>query len=91
MRKDPAGAVAHANARRRSFAGRRDAERAPLELALDMPGGPGRAMAGVVPKHPENVVIPPLPSLVHDQAFFTAIHGHGFHAGLLDELAGFYR
>jgi 5-methylthioadenosine/S-adenosylhomocysteine deaminase len=90
VRKDPAGAVAHADARRRSFAGRRDADRAPLELVLDMPGGPGRLMAGVVPKHPENVVIPPLPSFTHDRAFLAAIRGHGFHAGLLDGLAGFY-
>jgi 5-methylthioadenosine/S-adenosylhomocysteine deaminase len=36
------------------------------------------------------VVIPPLPSLVHDENFFDAIHGHGFHGGLLDGLAAFY-
>jgi 5-methylthioadenosine/S-adenosylhomocysteine deaminase len=91
VRKDPAGAVARAKARHRAFAGRWDAEQAPLELALDMPSGPDQARAGGVPKDPEHVVIPPLPSLVHDRAFFAAIHGHGFHTGLLDGLARFYQ
>jgi hypothetical protein len=48
-------------------------------------------VAGTVPKHPEKVVIPPLPTLVHDAAFFNAIHGHGFHGGVLDGLADFYK
>lgn len=90
VRKDPAGAVAHAHARRRAFAGQRDDSDAPLELALDMPAGGGVARAGTVPKHPENVVIPPLPTLIHDAAFFADIHGHGFHGTVLDGLAGYY-
>jgi len=89
VRKDPGGAVKRANGRRRSFAGPMNSMEAPLELVLDMPGGGARA-AAVMPKHPEDVVIPPLPTLVHDKAFFNSIHGHGFHGGLLDGLADFY-
>jgi len=36
------------------------------------------------------IVIPPLPSLVHDTAFFNSIRGKGFHGGLLEGLAEFY-
>jgi 5-methylthioadenosine/S-adenosylhomocysteine deaminase len=89
VRKDPAGALKHADARRRAYAGPMDASDAPLELTLDMPMGIAQA-AGVLPKHPENVVIPPLPTLVHDKAFFASIKGRGFHGGLLDDLADFY-
>jgi 5-methylthioadenosine/S-adenosylhomocysteine deaminase len=37
------------------------------------------------------VVIPPLPTIVHDKAFFDYVHGHGFHGGVLDGLAAFYK
>jgi 5-methylthioadenosine/S-adenosylhomocysteine deaminase len=57
---------------------------------LDMPNGGAMAVAGP-PPDPTKVVIPPLPTLVHDKAFFDDIHGQGFHGGLLDGLADFYR
>jgi len=90
VRKDPGNAVKRANALRRSYAGLMDAPSAPLDLVLDMPGG-GAQAAAALPKHPENVVIPPLPTLVHDKAFFKDIHNRGFHGGLLDGLANFYQ
>ena len=62
----------------------------PLQLELDMPFGSAQEFAGP-PPDPSTVVIPPLPTLVHDQAFFDSIHGRGFHNGLLDGLAAFYK
>jgi len=90
VRKDPAGSLKKAEGLRLSFAGPGNAAAAPLELVLDMPGGTTEAFAGP-PPDPKKVVIPPLPSLVHDQDFFNAIHGHGFHNGLLDGIAAFYK
>jgi len=89
VRKDPAAALARAEGLRRGYAGPVTAADAPLELALDMPTGGAMARAGP-PPDPTKVVIPPLPSLEHDQAFFNDIHGRGFHGGILDGLAGFY-
>ncbi len=89
VRKDPAAALKRAEDRRRGHAGPVDAHDAPLELTLDMPGGLD-AFAGP-PPDPSAVEIPPLPSLVHDDAFFADVHGRGFHGGLLDGLAAFYR
>jgi len=43
-----------------------------------------------VPGCSSTTLIPKLPSLVHDAAFFKSIKGRGFHGGLLDGLAGFY-
>jgi hypothetical protein len=54
-----------------------------------MPSGATFA-AEAMPADPAKVVIQPLPTLVHDKAFFDYIHGHGFHGGLLDGLANFY-
>jgi hypothetical protein len=90
VRKDPAAALKNAEGRSRAFAGPGSAPDAPLELALDMPSGDAMAFAGPPPE-PAKVVIPTLPTLVHDNAFFADIHGHGFHGGLLDGLAGFYK
>jgi hypothetical protein len=90
VRKDPAAALKHAEARSRAFAGSGSAPDAPLELALDMPSGDAMAIAGPPPE-PAKVVIPTLPTLVHDQAFFADIKGRGFHNGLLDGLANFYK
>jgi 5-methylthioadenosine/S-adenosylhomocysteine deaminase len=90
VRKDPAAALKNAEARSRAFAGPSSTPDAPLELALDMPSGNGMAFAGPPPE-PAKVVIPTLPTLVHDQAFFADIKGHGFHNGLLDGLADFYK
>jgi 5-methylthioadenosine/S-adenosylhomocysteine deaminase len=89
VRKDPAGALQHAEGIRRSFAGRITDNDAPLELVLDMPGGGGLAFAGP-PPDPKKVVIPPLPPLEHDKKFFDSIPGRGFHNGLLDGLKKFY-
>jgi cytosine/adenosine deaminase-related metal-dependent hydrolase len=89
VRKDPAGSLKKAEKRRSAFAGRVNAPDAPLELMLDMPSGGMLAFAGP-PPHPDQVIIPPLPSLVHDKAFFDSIHGCGFHGTLLDGLAKFY-
>lgn len=90
VKDDPGGAVARGERRIRAWAGAIDEPGAPLELALDMPGGGGLAFAGP-PPHPAEVEIPRLPSLVHDAAFFNAVHGHGFHGGVLDGLAQYYR
>lgn len=82
-------ALHKADGRRRAYAGPSDAQDAPLELVLDMPSG-GLAIAGNVSAHAAQIVIPPLPSLVHDAAFLQTIKGHGFHGGVLDGLGGFY-
>ena len=89
VRKDPATALHEADAVRRAFGGRMDAPDAPLDLVLDMPAG-GLPMGGDVSKHAKEIVIPPLPSLVHDAKYFKSIKGHGFHGGVLDALAEFY-
>jgi cytosine/adenosine deaminase-related metal-dependent hydrolase len=89
VRKDPVSALKHADARRRAYAGAMDAPDAPLELVLDMPTG-GLFMAGNVSEHAAEIVIQPLPSFIHDGAFFKSIKGRGFHGGLLDGLARFY-
>ena len=89
VRKDPVTALKKADAQRRAFAGPTDSDAAPLELVLDMPFG-DTPMAGDISEHAADIVIPELPSLVHDAAFFKAIKGRGFHGGLLDGLAEFY-
>ncbi len=89
VRKDPAGAVKRAEGRRRAFPRALDEEDAPLELVLDMPGGGGLAFAGRPPEGVQ-VVVPRLPSLVHDASFFAGIRGHGFHGGLLEGLAALF-
>jgi 5-methylthioadenosine/S-adenosylhomocysteine deaminase len=89
VRKDPAGSLKKTteNAHNLKLGGARGA---PLELTLDMPEGDASTFAGP-PPDPSKVVIPPLPTLVHDKAFFDFVHGHGFHGGLLDGLAAFYK
>jgi len=90
VRKNPKKALQHADARRAAFAGPLDASDAPLELILDMPDG-ATPLAGNVRDHASEITIDPLPTLVHDAAFFKAIKGHGFHGGLLDRLTEFYQ
>jgi hypothetical protein len=90
IRKNPAAALKHAESRSRGFAGPSTAPDAPLELALDMPSGNAMAFAGPPPE-PSKVVIPTLPTLIHDKAFFADIHGRGFHDGILDGLTNFYK
>ncbi len=89
VRKDPVAALKDASGRRRAYAGRMDAPEAPLELVLDMPTG-GVPIAGNVSAHAAEILIPPLPSLVHDAAFLKSTKGRGFHGGLLNKLAEFY-
>jgi cytosine/adenosine deaminase-related metal-dependent hydrolase len=95
VREDPAGALRRRERQAIGFAEPTPATSAPLELTLDMPAGgtvaPTRAMALNVPANPENVVIPPLPTLVHDSKFFRDVRGRGFHGGVLDGLAEFYK
>jgi hypothetical protein len=90
VRKDPVAALKRADGRRRAYAGPLDASDAPLILVLDMPTG-AQAVAGDVSKHAAEIVIPALPSLVHDAKFFNSITGRGFHGGVLDRLSGFYQ
>ena len=89
VRKNPGDALKRATHRRDGFAGQRSDPSAPLHLVLDMPDGGRTATAGP-PPNPDQVVIPPIPSLEHDAAFFASIRNSGFHGGLLDGLASFY-
>lgn len=89
VRKDPKKALERQNARRASYSGPLDAADAPLELVLDMPFG-GTPMAGRFEDHAEEIVIPRLPSLVHDAAFVKSIKGRGFHGGVLNGLSEYY-
>jgi 5-methylthioadenosine/S-adenosylhomocysteine deaminase len=61
----------------------------PLRLALDMPTG--LTPLGGLPKQLDEITVPPLAGLSHDRGFLDSIAGHGYHGGLLDDLAGFYR
>jgi cytosine/adenosine deaminase-related metal-dependent hydrolase len=87
VRADPGTAIEQA--RRRAFAALRAGAEPPLRLALDMPTG--RVPIGGLPKDLRQVRIPPLQPLAHDAAFLSSIRGRGFHGGLLDGLARFYR
>ena len=55
-----------------------------LILESDMPGGPN-SVAGPPPPG-TTFDAPPLPSLIHDKAWFSAVRGKGFHNGVLDNL-----
>ena len=61
----------------------------PLRLELDMPTGVGPA--GAEPEALTEIVVPPLAGLGNDADFLRSIVGRGYHGGLLDDLAGFYR
>ena len=60
-----------------------------LRLALDMPTG--LSPIGGLPKDLNDLVVPPLQSLTHDQAWLDSVVGRGFHGGVLDGLADYYR
>jgi 5-methylthioadenosine/S-adenosylhomocysteine deaminase len=87
VRKNPAGTADHIQKLSQNLTA---TQHPPLQLELDMPIGAADTFAGP-PPNPATVVIPPLPTLVHDKAFFNDIHGRGFHNGLLDGLATFYK
>ncbi len=90
VRKNPAGAIAkHTQQHAATLKGSHPSRTAPLALQLDMPTG-GAFSSEALPTDLSKIVIPSLPTLVHDQAFFASIHGRGFHNGLLDGLAAFY-
>jgi 5-methylthioadenosine/S-adenosylhomocysteine deaminase len=61
----------------------------PLRLALDMPTG--LAPMGGLPKRLDDITVPEPAGLTHDRHFLDSIVDHGYHGGLLDDLAGFYR
>ena len=89
VRAHPKREVEAANAMYARWAGRLDDREAPLRLALDMPTG--LAPIGGLPKDLNELVIPPLQSLTHDEEWLDSLVGRGFHSGVLDGLADFYR
>ena len=89
VRAHPKREVEAANAMFARWAGRLDDLEAPLRLALDMPTG--LAPIGGLPKDLNERVIPPLGSLTHDGDWLDSLVGRGFHAGVLDGLADYYR
>ena len=89
VRAHPRREVDTANAMYARWAGRLDDREAPLRLALDMPTG--LAPIGGLPKDLNDLVIPPLQSLTHDEKWLDSIVGRGFHAGVLDGLGKYYR
>jgi 5-methylthioadenosine/S-adenosylhomocysteine deaminase len=89
VRAHPKLEVDAANAMYARWAGRLDDREAPLRLALDMPTG--LAPIGALPKDLNDLVIPPLQSLTHDDEWLDSIVGRGFHAGVLDGLGKYYR
>ena len=89
VRAHPKREVDAANAMYARWAGRLDDREAPLRLALDMPTG--LAPIGGLPKDLNDLVIPPLQSLTHDDEWLDSIVGRGFHAGVLDGLGKYYR
>jgi cytosine/adenosine deaminase-related metal-dependent hydrolase len=89
VRMGPVAALKQADRRRQLYTGRMTGADAPLELTLDMPGD-GLPLSRALSAEAGKIVIPPLPSLVHDAGFFKSIKGKGFHGGLLDGLAEFY-
>ena len=65
--------------------GPRFADDAALELFLDMPDTRRGGRAGP-PKNPATVTIPPVPTLVHDTAFFDRLDDCPIHGGVLAPL-----
>jgi cytosine/adenosine deaminase-related metal-dependent hydrolase len=61
----------------------------PLRLALDMPTG--LTPMGGLPKSLAEIKVPELAGLSHDGAFLDSIVGRGYHGGVLDDLARYYR
>ena len=84
VRADPADAVRAAQGALAPWAGRLDDAEAPLRLALDMPTG--LAPVGGLPKDLGDIVVPALPTLVHDADFLAAVAANPFHGGVLDDL-----
>jgi hypothetical protein len=83
VQQDPQTAIEHAQAR--AAAGPRFADDAALELFLDMPDTRRAGRAGP-PKNPATVTIPPVPTLVHDKAYFDRLDDCPIHGGVLTPL-----
>jgi 5-methylthioadenosine/S-adenosylhomocysteine deaminase len=88
VRQNPRREIEAAQARYARWAGRLDDVEAPLRLALDMPTG--LAPIGGLPKNLDDLEVPPLQSLTHDQEWLASVSGRGFHDGVLDGLAEYY-
>lgn len=87
VQQDPQTAINNAQAR--AAAGPRFADDAPLELFLDMPDTRRTGRAGP-PKNPATVTIPPVPTLVHDRAFFDRLDDCPIHGGVLGPLRDWF-
>jgi 5-methylthioadenosine/S-adenosylhomocysteine deaminase len=91
VRTDPAGELENARRGHRAYGGPIDDDEAPLQLEIDIPDDVAFGFPDL-PDDVNDVVIPALPSLVHDdQKFFDAIKGNPIHNGVLDGLVDFYR
>jgi len=88
VRANPRREVEQAHAEYARWAGRLDDAEAPLRLALDMPTG--IVPIGGLPKNLDDLVVPPLESLIHDEEWLASLIDRGFHRGLLDGLADYY-
>jgi 5-methylthioadenosine/S-adenosylhomocysteine deaminase len=51
----------------------------------------GLTPMGGLPKNLDDIVVPAPAGLSHDTAFLDSIVGRGYHGGVLDDLARFYR
>jgi 5-methylthioadenosine/S-adenosylhomocysteine deaminase len=89
VRGDPRGEIERAREALAPWAGRLHDPEAPLRLALDMPSGIGPV--GGLPKDLGLIEVPPLDGLAHDDGFLGSLPNRGFHGGVLDRLAEFYR
>jgi 5-methylthioadenosine/S-adenosylhomocysteine deaminase len=89
VRAHPKREVEAANAMYARWAGRLDDLEAPLRLALDVPTR--LAPIGGLPKDLNDLVVPPLQSLTHDEEWLDSVVGRGFHSRVLDGLAQYYR
>lgn len=87
VQRDPQKAINDAQAR--AAAGPRFASDAPLELFLDMPDTRRAGRAGP-PKNPTTVTIPPVPTLVHDSAYFDRLDNCPIHGGVLAPLRDWF-
>jgi 5-methylthioadenosine/S-adenosylhomocysteine deaminase len=89
VRAHPKREVEAANAMYARWAGRLDDLEAPLRLALGLPTG--LAPIGGLPKDLNDLVVPPLQSLTHDEEWLDSVVERGFHSRVLDGLAQYYR
>ncbi len=86
VQKNPQKAISDAQARA-AGGGPRFSDAAPLELFLDMPDTRRGGRAGP-PKNPATVRILPVPTLVHDTAFFDLLDANPIQGGVLAGLRG---